>query len=265
MKQQESLQLTIKDTKILHKIIDLQACIIEGKTVKNILQENKHYFLEQSAADFITVYMHEHDSLKPEFILEKENLLSYLLNKYIFNKKNFKWEKFVANCTKLLTSGMKYAKFTERYPLFKGHLSKRESISFIGELQMKNGIIMPLLAFQNKEVIGYVCFIFQSDIDPDIEKVEQVKTMLGTILRPLYDKESHTLYQKCIRIDEDMNFLTHQEKKIVTEVLTGATYTDIAQALNISINTLKTHMKNIFNKSNVSSKIELFNKYYIRL
>jgi len=265
MNQKESSQFIIEDTEILHKIIELQACIIEGRTVKAILQENTDYFLEKSGADFITVYMHEHEILKPEFILEREKILSHLLNKYIFSKKNFKWEKFVANCTKLLNSGMKYAKFTERYQLFKGCLNKRESISFTEELQMKSGIIMPLLASNNKVIIGYVCFIFQSDIDPDIEKVDQVKTILGTILRPLYDKENNTLYQKCIRIDEDMNFLTHQEKKIVKQVLTGAAYADIAQTLNISINTLKTHMKNIFNKSNVSSKIELFNKYYIRL
>ncbi len=259
------MPMQINDTDTLHKIIDLQACIIEGRSVKAILHQNNHYFLEQSGADFITVYMHDHEILRPEFILEKELLLSHLLKKYIFNKKNFKWEKFMANCTKLLTPGMKYAKFTERYQIFKGLLSKRETISFTEELQMKSGIIMPMLAFDNKNIIGYICFIFQSDIEPDIEKVEQVETMLETILRPLYDKENHTLYSKCIRIDEEMHFLTNQEKKIVKEVLTGASYANIAQMLNISINTLKTHMKNIFTKSNVSSKIELFNKYHIRL
>ena len=259
------MPMQINDTEALHKIIDLQSSIIEGKSVKTLLQKNNDYFLEKSGADFITIYMNEHEIIKPEYILEKEMLLSHLLNKYIFSKKNFKWEKFVTNCTKLLTPGMKYAKFTDRYQVFKGILSKRESISFTEELQMKSGIIMPHLAADNKEIIGYVCFIFQSDIDPDIEKVEQVKTILGTILRPLYDKASNTLYDKCIRIDEDMNFLTPQEKKIVKQVLTGASYANIATTLNISINTLKTHIKNIFNKSNVSSKIELFNKYYIRL
>jgi len=259
------MPLHINDTDILHKIIELQACIIEGRTVKAIMHKNNHYFLEKSNADFITVYMHDHDILKPEFILEKEFLLSHLLKKYIFNKKNFKWKKFVANCTKLLNPGMKYAKFTERYQLFKGCLNKRESISFTEELEMKSGIIMPLLAFDYKEIIGYACFIFQSDIDPDIEKITQVKTMIETILRPLYDKENNTLYNKCIRIDEEMRFLTKQEKTIVKQVLTGAPYTDVAKSLNISINTLKTHMKNIFNKSNVTSKIELFNKYHIRL
>ena len=259
------MPIQINDIEALKKIIEIQACIIEGKSVKTLLYKNKDYFLEQSAADFITIYMNEHEIIKPEYILEKEMLLSNLLEKYIFNKKSFKWEKFVANCTKLLTPGMKYAMFTDRYPLFKGLLSKRESVSFTKELQMENGIIMPLFATDNKEIIGYVCLIFQSDIDSDIEKVEQVKTILGTILRPLYDKERNTLYSKCIRIDEEMLFLTNQEKKIVKQVLTGASYENIAQTLNISINTLKTHMKNIFKKSNVSSKIELFNKYHIRL
>ena len=253
------------DVEILHKIIDLQSCIIEGRSVKAILHLNLDYFLEKSGADIITLYMHEHEMVNPEYILEKKTLLSLLLKKYIFNKKNFRWEKFVANCDKHFVSGIKHDRITELYELFRGFISKREATSFTEELQMKSAIMMPVFAFDKKEIIGYACFIFQSDCEIDMEKLKNVKCMLGTLLRPLYDKEVNTLYSKCIRVDDEMRFLTSQEKRIVKQVLTGESYANIAQSLNISINTLKTHMKNIFNKSNVSSKIELFNKYHIRL
>jgi len=259
------MSIQINDPDILHKIIELQACIIEGRTVKAILHKNNHYFLEQSGADFITIYMHEHEMVNPEYVLEKDKLLSHLLKKYIFNKKNFRWDKFVANCDKHFASGLKHDKITEMYQLFRGFINKRESASFTEELEMKSAIMMPIFAYDNKDMIGYACFISQSDTDMDMEKLKTVKCMLGALLRPLYDRERNTLYSKCIRIDEEMRFLTTQEKKIVKVVLTGASYVSVAKTMSISINTLKTHMKNIFNKSNVSSKIELFNKYNIRL
>lgn len=63
-----------------------------------------------------------------------------------------------------------------------------------------------------------------------------------------------------VRINEDMGMLTKQEKIIVKKVLAGFTYPEIATELSISINTLKTHMKNIFNKYGISSKLELYKK-----
>ena len=87
-----------------------------------------------------------------------------------------------------------------------------------------------------------------------------MKTSFQTILQPLYDKEHNTFFTKCVRIDEDMKLLTPQEKKIVRKVLEGLSYPDVATILDISVNTLKTHMKNIFYKYNVNSKIELYNK-----
>lgn len=252
--------MDIEDKEILHKIIDLQSCIIEGKPIKVILHKYIDYFLEQSGAHSITIYMNEHGKVKPEYILEKDRLLARLFKKYIFNKKSFKWDTFLLNCETYFPSGIKYIKITDHYEIFKGFLSKREATSFSEELQMTSAIIMPVFAYDKKEKIGYICFIFQSEIDKDMEKLKTVKYMLGTILRPLYDKEHNTIYSKCIRIDQDMSFLTDQERRIVKEVLKAKPYPKIAKKLDISINTLKTHMKNIFNKYNVNSKIELYNK-----
>jgi len=255
----------INDNEILHKIIEFQTCIINGKSIKSILRKNIDFFLQKSKADIITLYMHEHQMVNPEYIMAKNQLFLHLLKKYILDKKNFKWDKFVHNCDKHFSSGIAYDEIKEFYQLFRGFINKRESASFTDELQMKSAIMMPLYTLDNKEIMGYVCFIFQSDIDIDVGKLETVKTTLQILVQPMYDREQNCLYNKCIRIDENMNFLTKQEKIIVKKVLTGASYTEVATSLNISINTLKTHMKNIFNKSNVSSKIELFNKFHIRL
>ncbi|MBT8344069.1 MAG: helix-turn-helix transcriptional regulator [Sulfurovum sp.] len=252
--------MEIKNTEILHKIIDLQLCIIEGKPLKVILRKYSDYFLTQSGSDIITIYMHENKEVKPEYILEKDGLIFKLLKKYLFDKKSFRWDKFLLNCVTFFPSGTKYIKITDHYQIFKGFLSKREAASFTKELQMKSAIIMPIFSSDKKEKIGYICFAFQSNIDPDMQKLHTVKYMLENIICPLYCKEHNSIYSKCIRIDEEMTFLTPQEKKIAKEVIKGRSYPEIAKKFDISINTLKTHMKNIFNKYNVSSKIELYNK-----
>ena len=250
----------INDSEVLHKIIEFQSYIIQGEYFTILLKNNIDFFLTKSGADIITIYMHEHPQVNTEYILEKNNQFTHLLKKYVFDKKTFRWEKFVANCDKHFSSGLKYEKITELYQLFRGFMSKNESASFTKELQIKGASMMPVYDFRNKEIIGYICFFFQSDKEIEIEQLKTVTTAFETLLRPLYDNEYNTFYNKCLRVDENMNLLSKQEKKIVKKVLNGLSYGETAEELNISINTLKTHMKNIFNKYNVNSKIELYNK-----
>ena len=252
--------MEIEDSQILNKIIELQSSIIQGGNIKTMLHQNIDFYLAKSGADIITIYMHDEEQINIDYILEKHRLFAPLLKKYIFDKKNFNWKRFVDNCDKHFAFKTKHDNFTELYSVFKGFLSKKEANAFTNELQMKNGITMPMYTDNNQEIIGYACFFFQSNNDVDIKKLKAVKTSFQIILKPLYDREHNTFYTKCVRIDEDMKLLTSQEKKIVRKVLEGTSYPEIAVILSISINTLKTHMKHIFYKYNVNSKIELYNK-----
>jgi len=256
--------INISDSEVLQKIIEFQSCIIEGKSVKGILHKNIDFFLEHSHADVITLYMHEHGNVKPEYILAKERNFEHLLNQYVFDKKSFKWEKFVANCNAYFASGISHERVTELYQIFKGFMSKKDAEAFSKAIGIKSAVIMPIYAFGDKEIIGYCCFVFKKELALDMERLRELKVMFQTIARPLYDKKYNTIYSKCIRIDENMGILTAKEKEIVKKVLAGIPYSEIAERLNISINTLKTHMKNIFNKYNVNSKIGLFNKFHIQ-
>jgi len=256
--------INITDNDILQKIIEFQSCIIEGKTIKSILHMNREFLLDKSDADVITLYMHEHGKVNPEYILEKGRDFEHLIHKYVFNKKSFKWEKFVENCNKYFASGLSHERVTELYQIFKGFMTKKDVDAFSKELGIHSAVIIPIYAFGDKEIIGYCCFVYRTHIELDMEKVRSIQIMFQTLLRPLYDKKYNTIYSKCIRIDEHMSFLTDKEKQIVKKVLAGMSYAEIAGLSNISINTLKTHMKNIFNKYAVTSKIELFNKSHIQ-
>ncbi len=257
--------LNITDKEVLEKIIELQSIIIDGKRFKNILQENKDFFLNKSKADIITIYMHQNKHVKPEYILTHDKNFATVLYKYIFDKQNFKWEKFVENCRSYFTAGASYEKVSDLYQVFKGFMSKRDSKLFTKESGIKYAIIMPVRTFREKIVIGYICFAYKTDSDVAMQDVSNIKQLLRTLLRPLYDENYHKMYSKCIKIDEQMNRLTEQEKRIIKKVFDGHTYTEIAAIFNISINTVKRHIVNIFNKYSVNSKMELFNKFYMQI
>lgn len=255
--------MEIKDEQILHKIIDFQSCIIEGRSLKALLHVNINFFLEKSGADIITIYMREHEKIKLEFILEKEKYLSHLLKIHVHDKKNFQWDKFLANLDKRFEDIIEYDTITHPYEIFKGCLSKKDTQAFNSELHLKNTVMMPIYNFNGRSKLGYVCFIFTGDNKYDIVKLKIVQKAIQTILQPLYNNDNRTMYSKCVRVDENMEMLTPQERRIVKIVLRGISYVEAAKLLNISINTLKTHMKNIFNKCNVSSKVELSNKFHL--
>lgn len=50
--------------------------------------------------------------------------------------------------------------------------------------------------------------------------------------------------------------LTRREREVVEYFATGATYAEIARALGITVNTVRTHVKNIYTKLHVASKTE---------
>jgi len=250
----------IEDPDILHKIIQIQSCIIHGKDLKVLFHKSREFYLEKTDADIITICMNEHEKVRPEYIIEEHRLFAHLIHKYIFENRTLAWDTFVQNHYPALISGNKYFKTNDLYNVFKGILTKREATSFNEELEMKNAVMMPLYDFEHKDTIGIVCYVFRKDIEVDIKKLEAMKELFQTLLRPLYDRQYSIMYNKCVRVDEDFTLLTEQEKRITKKVLAGNSYVEIAEMLSISINTLKTHMKNIFNKYNVRSKIELYNK-----
>lgn len=75
---------------------------------------------------------------------------------------------------------------------------------------------------------------------------------LTTIYEMPPEKQKETI-ESLVRID----LLTERESEIAAQLLTGKTYKAIAADLYISENTIKTHVKNIYSKYNVQSKVEL--------
>ncbi len=61
------------------------------------------------------------------------------------------------------------------------------------------------------------------------------------------------------KITHSANLLTRREKQILNLTSTGATNTEIAERLNVSMHTVKTHIYNLFKKIDVSNRIQAVN------
>ena len=58
--------------------------------------------------------------------------------------------------------------------------------------------------------------------------------------------------------------LSNQEMKIKKHIIEGKSNKEIAEELFISLNTVKTHITNIYNKLQVNTRVEALNKYFGR-
>ncbi len=74
----------------------------------------------------------------------------------------------------------------------------------------------------------------------------------------------NSIKDKAVEIELNDTFInnfgiTKREKEVVLLLIKGCSYDEIAATLNISITTVKTHVSNIYKKTNNKNKIELLN------
>ncbi|NLK39090.1 MAG: LuxR family transcriptional regulator [Clostridiales bacterium] len=72
-----------------------------------------------------------------------------------------------------------------------------------------------------------------------------------------YDNMSRSQQTDIIHQIKTLESLTEREKDVLQLILSGKSNREIAEALYISENTVKTHIRNIFSKCDVSSRVEL--------
>jgi DNA-binding NarL/FixJ family response regulator len=71
-------------------------------------------------------------------------------------------------------------------------------------------------------------------------------------------------FQKAGRANEKQNLLTTREEAVLDSLARGLAYKQIGDELGISINTIRTHLRHIYEKLHVQSRTEAVAKYYGR-
>ena len=251
--------MIIDQVTLLEKIIYIQACIIEGHDIRAILRKDTAFFKTESGADIIIVCIENEDHVEIEYVLEENQHFLSLMRKYSLSPKEMHLNRFIEQCNSHFKVSNTHVAIDRLYQIFEGTLSQKKTLAFEKEMGFYQGKLFPVHNQKGKK-IGFVVYFFSEDQPIYEKKLMQLTEVFELLIRPFYDDTRRLLHGKCIQVDERMQRLTEKEKEITQKVMQGKPHKLIAGELNISINTLKTHMKNIFSKYGVNSKIELHNK-----
>ena len=104
-------------------------------------------------------------------------------------------------------------------------------------------------------------YLLKSDIERINAAIQEVLSggapLSGSIAKKILNN-IRTPFTKKIK---DLNFdLTYKEKDILESLARGNSYKMISAELNISIDTVRTHIRNIYKKLHVNSATEAINK-----
>jgi DNA-binding CsgD family transcriptional regulator len=252
--------MKVEDVELLEKIIEMQSCVIEGYGLKAILRKQTAYLKEKSGANIIAICMENDGHVNIELVLDEEQRFLSLIRKYKLLPKHMDLNQFIEQCNSHFKTSTQYIHIESLYDIFHGTLSKVKILSFEKELDFESADIFPLRSKAGKK-IGFIIYIFKKDFPLINTKLTQLTQVFETLIRPFYNDKLHVLHYKCVQVDSNnMQRLTDKEKMIVQRVLHGKSHKEITVDLDISINTLKTHIKNIYSKYGVASKMELNNK-----
>ncbi len=253
-----SFEIEISDTDLLKKTIQILTCVIHGHSIRALLRKETKFLTQKTNADLIAIYIKKDEGHELDFISLKKRLLCQMMDKYGFTKQSPSFSKTGDDIINALNSNKHYLQTTDLYDVLKGAVTKTGCTTMKAETGFKTALFFPLFIFGARK-IGFIGYYFLGDKTPDIDKLKEVSSMIRRLIEPLYDFQTSTFYSKCTQVDYEMSRLTEKEREIVHRVIRGMSYKEVAKELHISINTLKTHMKNIFSKYGVSSKLELNN------
>ncbi|MBQ2259693.1 MAG: response regulator transcription factor, partial [Spirochaetales bacterium] len=77
---------------------------------------------------------------------------------------------------------------------------------------------------------------------------------------PIVETKEETFQRKELTIDEVSSYgITQREFEVILLIKRGLTNKEIASELSISVNTVNNHIANIFDKTDVRSRIDLLN------
>jgi DNA-binding NarL/FixJ family response regulator len=105
---------------------------------------------------------------------------------------------------------------------------------------------------------GAVGFIDKQSFNDDIFKVLKSIENGGAYMTPRVARKVMEFFSNNNKV---MSPLSDREHEIANTILDGLSYKMIAEKMFISIDTVRSHIRNIYKKLNVNSKSELFNMF----
>ena len=150
-------------------------------------------------------------------------------------------------------------------------------VELAGLLSVKNPEIPKIILTNEKsdelifEALRHGCsgYILKSELD-DIGRVLKIVMEKGAIITPTIAFRVLNSFQQQPETPDDSegtenntekeSTLTHRERQILDELVCGYTVAKVAEMLNISVYTVRNHVRNIYQKLNVKNQQEMMRK-----
>lgn len=124
------------------------------------------------------------------------------------------------------------------------------------------GLSANILGILLGELIGHFIIDFSSPVNPTLIVLSVL--LIAVMILPLLNRKLSFLFKDNIYFASQSNYTNHatlskRENQIVSLLIEGKTYKMISIELNVSENTIKYHVKNIYSKLYIQSRTELIN------
>ena len=151
------------------------------------------------------------------------------------------------------------------------HLPGMNGIECIKQVRKKNPQIqfMMFTVYENSDTVfealeaGATGYLLKNSSPAKI--IESLRELYngGSPMNAEIAKKLVTRFQKQVAVNNDYN-LTPKEKQVLEMMAKGYLYKEIANELNNTVNTIKQHIRNIYEKLHVQNKAEAINKVYLK-
>jgi DNA-binding NarL/FixJ family response regulator len=108
--------------------------------------------------------------------------------------------------------------------------------------------------------LGAIGYIDKQSFQMDYQEVFDAIKDDGAYMTPKIARKVMSHFQKK---ENDLGKLTKREIDVTNGILDGLSYKLVADRHNLSIDSVRSHIKNIYRKLNINSKSELFNKFKV--
>jgi DNA-binding NarL/FixJ family response regulator len=149
-------------------------------------------------------------------------------------------------------------------------ISGCEGVRLLKSRLPETDVIMYTVHDENAEIFQSICngasgYLLKTEPFAEVHKALQTIKNGGSVMSPSIARK----VMEALQIDKKRNtknnkILTAKEQEIVCSLVEGFSYKMIADHMNISIDTVRTHIKNIYKKLHVHSRAELIKRSYYR-
>lgn len=202
-------------------------------------------------------------------LIERDEELREVYKDIFLRSKNFEYVLGVDSVEKFLRFYNSYMEFD----LILLDISEKSDVMDIGKIIKNMPYVKIIVSSSITDIntilkslrLGAVGFLFKNISKEALENHLLTFKKEGVAFSPLITKKIVSYFSpsnQFAQLPLEKRELTNKEKQVVNLLIDGLSYGEISATLNLSINGVRYHIKNIYTKLQINSRSEIYKKYF---